>query len=90
MFDSKPFDVTDEPLAIFEAVDGVMSGEIFNPDGNPTIYVGPSDVSVAGATRGRPVYAGDSFSVDLRSSDSDVYVIAATSGPHSVQKTWEV
>lgn len=85
MFDSGPFAVTTAAQAIFEAPDGHAAVEIFNLPGGPTIYIGGADVTVSGATRGRPIYGGTGYTVETNGSGDDVYVIAAEAV--SVQRT---
>jgi hypothetical protein len=74
-FDSATFNVTVAAQLFHNAGDQAVSLELYNPPGNPIVYVGPATVTVAGATKGRPVEAGDSISLDLSGSDDDVYVI---------------
>jgi len=50
--------------------------ELYNPVGGNTVYLGSSTVTVAGATQGRPLLAGASWSVNV-SQSVIIYAIAA-------------
>lgn len=84
-FSSVPFDVTTNAQKLVESTEGASTFEIYNPSGNVSVFIGGSDVSTSGETRGREIPAGESYVIEVRGVDDDVYVIASSAA--TIQRT---
>lgn len=67
------FGVTNAAQVLADVPAAAKSVNILNPLGNPTVYVGGAGVTTA---TGRPIYAGDSLTIDTDAADEDVYIVS--------------